>query len=594
MRLLADYSKRAKSKCSVFVTFPYRELYVSMMKQMPVRFFDKSTKAWEIPLSDVSKLQQLLKQYNVSYNEQEYAQSVKDLNDNLNGTIHKVEHKLDTSILDKVVFKTEPREYQKEGIVFGLKNKQFLLADDMGTGKSFQSLNIARLKKNGQHCLIICGYATLQYNWKLEAEKHTNQSAYILGTRIKPRKKKEYIGTTQDKMEDLENLENISEFFIITNVNFIRSSIKQPYKNKDGENKSYKTYPVAEKINELCRKGVIGRIIFDEFQVAKSIDTDNAKAVLAITDCDYKIAATGTPLMNNHADLYTVMKWLGQMPLNYYSFVNTYCIMGGFKNQQIIGNKNNKELNIRLSNFMLRRKKSDVLDLPEKNYIDVNLLMGMLQDNLYEKTRNMLKADVAKNRSNKMKILEIITALRKVTAHSYWLNTNYTESVKFDKIQELMETITASGEKAIILSNWTTPFDGLEKYSLDYILSDYKPLAITGDVSQEQRFEYMNKFQNEDENKIIFGTYRAMGVGLTLTAANNVILLDQPWNKALEDQGIDRTHRIGTKKTVNVFKLMCHDTVDEWVNKLVLSKGKVSAETIDGEIMDEFIESLLI
>lgn len=593
MRLIAGYATRAREKCSIYVTFPYRQLYVDVIKKLENRFFDKKTKAWEVPFSDSKKLQDLLEKYNISYDKAAFEKSVKDLNEDMSIEIKKVTHDVDISILDGVKFKTEPRDYQKEGIVFGLLNKQFLLADDMGLGKSFMALNIARLKKNGKHCLIICGYASLQYNWKLEVEKHTNQSAYILGTRIKPRKKRKYIGTTKDKIEDLNNLENIDEFFIITNINFIRESIKKKYKDKNSKEKTAKQYFVAEKINEYCKSGVIGRIIFDEFQVAKSIKTDNTKAILTISDCEYKIAATGTPIMNNHAELYPLLKWLGKEPLNYFSFINEYCMLGGYKLQEITGNKNNKKLNYRLSAFMLRRKKADVLDLPPKNYIDMPLLMLPQQEFLYEQTRRMLKTDIVAQRGNKAKVLEMLSVLRKITCSPFWVNEKFTESAKFEKIDELMETIYDNDEKVIILSNWTTPFTGLREESLIHRLSDYKPLMITGDLNQEKREYNMKKFQNESENKIMLGTYKAMGVGLTLTAANNVILLDQPWNKAIEDQGVDRAYRFGTTKTVNIFKLHCADTLDDFVDKLVTLKGRVTAETIDGEIYDELMEHVL-
>ena len=109
MKLIADYSKRIQAKCSVFVTFPYRALYVDIMKQMPTRFFHAKEKCWEFPLTDAKKLIGLLEQNHIEYNQKEYKQTIEDLNNNLKGAIQKVEHNLDVSVLDRVKFKTDSR-----------------------------------------------------------------------------------------------------------------------------------------------------------------------------------------------------------------------------------------------------------------------------------------------------------------------------------------------------------------------------------------------------------------------------------------------------------------------------------------------------
>ena len=592
MRLLVDYSKKLHSLGSVFITFPFRQLYVDLVKSMETKVYYPNEKRWEIPLDDAPKFIELLEDHNIEFNRKEYKESLELFYNDQNAVIQKVEHNLDTTVLNRVDFKTKPRDYQKQGIVFGLRNKKCLNADEPGLGKTLQSVNIARLKKNGQHCLVICGYATLQYNWKAEVEKHTNEKAYILGMRTKPRNKRRYIGTKEDKYYDLTHLNDIPEFFIITNMTFVREAIMSKYKDKNGKERKSYNYFVAKTINRLCKEKKIGRIILDEAQVIKNMTSNQTNAMLEITDCEYKNALTGTPLMNDHSDLYPILKWLDATEMNYYGFLNKFCIMGGYKNSKIVGNKNNKYLNTMLSNVMIRRKKNEVLDLPPKIYTNDILVMDMLQDNLYNKVKRMLKSDLIKHKGNKLEILKTISSLRKITCHPLWYDPNGIDvSVKFDKVYELVSDLVANNEKTLILSNWVTPYYDLGDYSLQKLLKEFKPLSITGDDNQEQRENRMNLFQNNPDYKVLYGTYGAMGVGLTLTSANNVILLDQAWNKATEEQGIDRTYRIGTKKTVTVHRLICLDTIDEWVAKKVEEKGQVSAQTVDDKDIDELIDN---
>jgi hypothetical protein len=334
----------------------------------------------------------------------------------------------------------------------------------------------------------------------------------------------------------------------------------------------------------------------DEFN-GKPLKSENfysdyqTQALLRIKNCPYKIAMTGTPIMNKNIDLYPIMNWLGYENKNYWEFRDKYCKMGGFKGKQIVGDKNSPELHARLSQFMIRRKKDDVLDLPPKIFINEVLEMDGKQWALYQKMQSLVKSQLAQMKGNKNALLGAMLNLRKITCHPGWVDEDYKDSVKYERARQIIYEASENNQKTIIFSCFTTPFESdLECVNLKKDLEVYNPAMIIGDT--KDRMEQVEKFQNDPTCKVIIGSIGAMGVGLTLNAAANVIFLDEPWNKALKDQAVDRSHRPGTKHTVNVYTLMCKDTVDEGVHKIVTKKGRLADEIVDGVSVEE-LEQLL-
>lgn len=582
MKLIAGYSREAQSNYSIFVSFPYNQVYVQLIKSLPLRYWHKDTLQWEIPLFLKDNLINLLQQYGITYNKDEFEDSL----DIMNSKVAYVSYNVDISELQNYNWpKTTPRDYQLQGISYGLTHPKFLLGDDMGLGKSLQCLNIATLQKIGKHCLIICGYPALKFNWCVEVEKHTNEKAHIIGLTTGKRSKKLKMMSLPERLEDL--LAEHEEYFLITDIVTLRYCIKKSYLNRDNELKQKKEYIFAETVNELCQQGIIGRVIMDECQVCKAYSTDNSKALLTIKHCDYKIAATGTPIMNRHIDLYPLMVWLQQESRNYYQFRDLYCVMGGYMHREIKGDRNGDELNARLSKFMLRRRKCDVLNLPPKIRIDEYLQMDLKQQTLYNSIYRKLKASLKEVIYNKNKLLEAMLKLRQVTSLPTWIDPTCKESVKTDRIHFLMEEIVQNGGKAIIFSNWSTPIQELYKE-----FKEYNPCMIIGDTPDTERMKQVRMFQEDNDCKVILGTVGAMGTGLTLTAANNVIFLDEPWNKALKNQAEDRAHRIGTKSSVNIYTLICKDTFDEIVHKIVLNKGAIADKVVDGSISLELLQEM--
>lgn len=301
----------------------------------------------------------------------------------------------------------------------------------------------------------------------------------------------------------------------------------------------------------------------------------------------YMIPMSGTFLMNSPLDMYFPLKWAGFIDKSFYAFKNHYCMLGGFGGHEVVGHKNLNEIRDILDQCMLRRLKTEVLDLPEKMHQNEYVEMTSKQEVIYKEVHNMVLSEI-----NQIKFsdnpLAMLIRLRQATGYTGILSDSIQESAKLDRMVELVEELASNGQKAVIFSNW----ESITSQAKDR-LKDYAPAYITGQTTTPERMLEVNRFQSDDKCKVIIGTIGAMGTGLTLTAGQTVIFLDEPWNRALRDQAEDRCHRIGTKGTVNIITLICKDTIDERINNLVKKKGEMADAIIDGKISKEDIDYLI-
>lgn len=555
------------SKLSAFVSFEYDSNLVSIIKEMGTRVYIPETKSWEIPDSAVPNLIIRLKDYDVT----------------LTGVM---QHEKTTEFIlpEGFNFKTKPYQHQVEGVMYGLDNDSFLLGDDQGLGKTKQIIDIAlcrKAKEDMKHCLIICGINGTKYNWADEVKIHSNEDAWVLGTRYTKRAPIRIVeGGTKEKLEDLNNVP--SQFFWITNIETLRGG-----SYKEGKGKNAKTrYPIAERIQELIDDGTIGMIAFDEAHKAKNPDSQQGRALLSIK-APHPIPMSGTFLLNNPLDLYLPLKWAGFETHSFYQYRNHYCVMGGFGGREVIGYKNLDELRTIMSKVMLRRTKGDVLDLPPKVHVNEYVEMTPEQKKLYKDVREQIRDNVDKIKLHPDPLSEMLR-LRQVTGYPGVLSTTIAESAKMDRLEEMVDEIASVGEKCIVFSQWSSMTNVIKNK-----LKRFNPAYITGEVKSEERMDEIKRFQNDPDCKVIIGTIGAMGTGLTLTAASTVIFLDEPWNRALKDQAEDRAHRIGTRGTVRVVTLVTKDSVDEGIYNLVQKKGRMADLLIDGKVDGRNIDSAL-
>lgn len=540
---------KCNNEWSMFLSFPYDTEILDVVRSFPFKWWNADNKEWELPVDKLGALTSKLP-------EQEFE---------IEGPY--VSLKKDIKIPEGFEFKTKPFEHQLEAFEYGLQYDRWFLGDEMGLGKTKQSIDIAVAKKlqhGYKHCLIICGVNGLKWNWINEIAVHSNETGYILGQRGNK------IGSNKDKLNDIVELSHNDNYFIITNVESLR--------NED----------ITGALVSMCKNGEIGMIITDEIHKMKNPASQQGKAFLKLRT-KTMIAMTGTPVMNNPLDLYIILKWLGYEDTSFYAFKNHYCVMGGYGGYEIVGYKNLSQLKEKLEEIMLRRKQEEVLDLPEKIYIEEYVDMTPKQEQIYKEVTQEIKANIDMISTSPNPLAELIR-MRQATGYTGILSSQVQESAKLDRMEELVEEAIANDKKVVIFSNWTQMTD--EIYNR---LSKYSIARITGQTKDSERQEIVDNFQNGRLN-ILIGTVGAMGTGITLTAGTVEIFMDEPWNRANKEQAEDRCHRIGQKNSITIYTIMCKNTIDERIHELVYKKGAMADALVDGKVVGnkrQLLESLL-
>lgn len=547
-----EKSKKCNGDYSLFISFDFDMRIVNIIREFPSKYWDASTRIWELPFNKLGELIKKLDWTEI----------------NISGEYISLD-KPKAVMPSEFKFKTEPYEHQIVGFNFGLNNDRWLLGDEMGLGKTKQVIDIAvakKLQKGYKHCLIICGVNGLKWNWQNEVKIHSDESAYILGQRII--RNKITIGSTADKFTDVKKLSANPNYFIITNIETLRDD------------------DTAEALKKACASGEIGMIAFDECHKAKNPLSQQGKGILKL-QADTMIAMTGTPLMNQPFDLYIILKWLGYEKHAFGAFKKHYADYGGYGGYEVIGYKNLDELQERLNEIMLRRKKEEVLDLPEKTYIDEYVEMSAKQKKIYDEVTADIKMNIDQIKMASNPLAELIR-MRQATGYTGILSSTIQESAKLDRMEELVEEAKSINKKVVIFSNWTQMTDVI----FARLNKSYKVAQITGDTKDNDRQSIVENFQN-GKYDVIIGTSGAMGTGLTLTNGTVEIFMDEPWNMALKEQCVDRCHRIGQKNNLTIYTLMCKDTIDQRIHELVEKKGAMADALVDGKINKESAREIL-
>lgn len=530
---------------SLYVAFPYEEKIVNVIRSFSSRFWNKDKKEWEIPFKYFK----------------DFIDALPEFDFDIHGNWKAFAEKKVVAIPENFNFKTTPFQHQLEGFEYGLNNDRWLLGDEQGLGKTKQVIDIAVAKKlqmGYKHCLIICGVNGLKWNWVNEIHTHSNEDAWILGQRVKNNKL--YISSNADKLADLNALEAISSYFLITNVESLRDE------------------KIVAQIAKYAKNKTIGIVAIDEIHKCKNPSSQQGKGILKVqSEC--RIAMTGTPLMNNPFDLFIILKWLGYEKHAFYAFKQHYGVFGGYGGYEVTGYRYLDELREQLDSIMLRRLKTDVLDLPEKTHITEYVEMTPKQKQIYDEVTADIKMNIDQIKMANNPLAELIR-MRQATGYTGILSSTVKESAKIDRMEELVDEAVENGKKVVIFSNWTQ----MTLPIYNRLAVKYHGTYITGEIDSEQRTEHVKKFQDDDDCKFVVGTIGAMGTGLTLTAGTVEIFMDEPWNRANKEQAEDRCHRVGTKENVTIYTLVCKDTIDEKINQLVEKKGAMADALVDGKI----------
>lgn len=554
IRINVKESKKFKDfQYCLFIKCSFDIDIVSKFRKLEFRYFHVNSDCWEIAPIHLQAVKNIL----------------------INQEYQIIGEELLQNDLGDFTFKTKPYQYQIEGVKYGIDKRHWHLGDEQGLGKTKQIIDLARYLKEMQgveHCLVICGVASLRWNWRDEIETHSDETYKLLGFRSRKRSNKLYDGGTKAKLEDLEEVPE--EFFWIINIEAFREEA------------------IVKLLKKYHENGTIGAIFIDEVHKVKNPLSAQGKGFIKVMNTknknDYRVTMSGTPLVNQPMDLFIIFKSLGYEENSYTAFKNHYCIFGGYMDREIVGYRNLQELKTRLKNIQLRRLKEDVLELPQKFPQTVYVDMYKEQEPLYKEVLAGLqdKIDLIMLSPNP---LAQFTRLRQVVGTPQLVSSTVQKSAKLDKLVELVDEIASRGEQCLIFSNWAEV--------VQIIVDILKPYNAMGYLAKNKNLKDTENAFKSDKNKVaLVGTIKLMGTGLTFNNSNNVIFFDSPWTGADKQQCIDRCHRIGQTNDLNIYSLVCANSIDEKVEMIVRRKELLSQGIVDsGNIicMQEIINMLL-
>ena len=430
-----------------------------------------------------------------------------------------------------------------------------ILADDMGLGKTVQALSFMEYFKKDTgnlKALVVCP-TTLIYNWENEIKKFTPSLTYKI-----------HHGGIRTRVRE----ELIDHEITITTYGTLRSDIK------------------------LLMSVDFDYVILDESQAIKNPSSKVTKAA-CLLNAKTRLCMSGTPLQNNTFDIFAQMNFLNPGMLGTMEFFRQEFAIPIDK----FGDRDRKDhLKKILYPFILRRTKEQVAkDLPEKQEMILFCEMEEEQRNIYDAYRNDFRNQILGTietqgiHKSQLTILQGLMKLRQICDSPAILN----EQEKFEnhsiKLDELAREITENigDHKALIFSQFLGML-ALIKAKLDELGVKYE--YFDGSTSAPDRQTAIESFQNNDEVRVFLISLKAGGVGLNLTAADYVYIVDPWWNPAVEQQAIDRTHRIGQTKNIFAYRMICKDTIEDKILLLQEKKKALAKDIISDDA--SFVKAL--
>lgn len=444
----------------------------------------------------------------------------------------------------------ELRPYQHKGfewmVLLNEINAGACLADDMGLGKTLQTIAFMAhiASKNAVAKMLVICPASLLYNWKNEIEKFAPQ----FNTHV-------YYGINRDFDE-----------FIANNDDILICS-----------------YATARNDIEILKSLVWDIMVLDESHNIRSLHAQTTKAIHQI-DALSNVVLSGTPMVNNTFDLFAQFEVILPGFFGGQEFFNrTYATPIDRHNDSTAI----QQLNKLTKPFILRRTKQQVAtDLPEKFVSILYCDMNQDQRDAYESVKSEIGKSVFLGinekglEKSKLHILQAISKLRQICCHPILVAGGAFEDTSSVKLNLLIEEIERNlgNHKVLVFSQFIGMLDAISEA---LHLRNIGHFRFDGSTAAQKRMEMVDSFQKEDSNERVFlASLKAGNTGITLTEADYVFLVDPWWNEAIQRQAIDRTHRIGQKKTVFAYKMICKDTVEERMLQLQQRKQFISDELI--------------
>jgi len=460
--------------------------------------------------------------------------------------------KIEPSVLSKNV-KATLRPYQKAGVdwLCFLNDYNFngILADDMGLGKTLQTLCLLqkiRDEKPGKTFLVVVPNS-LVFNWKNEIKKFTpKMKAYShQGTNR---------AKTHKKFEELTAKNDI----IITTYGVLRNDL------------------------ELLTSFEFEYIVLDEAHMIKNPMSIAARSAYALKSKN-KIVISGTPIQNNLTELWSLFHFMNPGYLGSYDFFRENFVVP-------IEKDHNKDISDSLKKiidpFLMRRNKDVISDeLPKKTEVVLRSNFSEGEKETYDNWKDYYLHEIKTSIKNKgfgkskIKIFEGLMKLRQLCLHPKMIDSKYRgSSGKFDLLMMEIEKVLNEGHKVLVFSSFVKMLSIIKNELLDRGIK-YSYL----DGSSKNRESIVAEFQESKEARPFLISIKAGGLGLNLTSADYVFIVDPWWNPAVEMQAMDRAHRIGQENPVFVYKMIANNTVEEKILEMQKSKKKLVDELITEE-----------
>jgi SNF2 family DNA or RNA helicase len=437
------------------------------------------------------------------------------------------------------------RNYQKQGVKWlSYLHEQGLggcLADDMGLGKTLQAITLLSgiYPKEKLPSLIVVPKSLL-YNWEQEIKKFSPG----LSTHI-------YYGSDRN-WEEAEKAN-----LIITTYALVRNDI------------------------EKLKEKEFYYVILDESQNIKNLQAQATRSIMLLQS-RHRLALSGTPIENNLGELYSLFRFLNPAMFGSPQHFNQHYATPIQKGDDPDAAR---ELKKKIYPFILRRLKKDVLtELPDKTEQLLYVQMSEPQQRLYEERRmfyqEAIKMQIARNgvQQSQFFIFQALNELRQLASIPEARTDGAISSPKLEALSEHLLSALGSGHKALIFTNYLAAIEHigeqLNQEGIDYV-------SMTGATRNRQ--ELVERFQQEPDCKVFLLTLKTGGTGLNLTAADMVFIFDPWWNKAAENQAVDRAHRIGQKKNVVSYKMISQGTIEEKILQLQEKKGALMDSIISSD-----------
>lgn len=433
--------------------------------------------------------------------------------------------------------KEELYPYQAVGVEFFVNSLgRAILADQMGTGKTAQSLAYvvhSRQKKT----LVVCP-ASVKHSWEKEIQKWTSLRYKILNSQSDP----EIFG--DDRFD----------IFIVN-------------------------YDIIIKFFEQIISAGFTCLIGDECHYIKNGSAIRTKVFRRIaSSIPSVILLSGTPMLSRPVELFNSLNIIDPKTWDsYYDYTVRYC--QGHRGKwgwDARGASNLDELQDRIGKYFLRRTKQEALPgLPEKVFVFRPVELEKKVQKEYDLAVNEFGKFLREVK--KKKTPEIMRSLQAEKLTKLGELRQLTTKGKVKAAEEIIENAIENHEKILVFSCYNEPLEILSEKFKD------RSVILTGATAEEDRKEYIERFQNNPDTMVFFGGTRSAGVGITLTAATNVLFIDYSWTPADHSQAIDRLHRPGQKASqVNIYHLYAIDTIDEYMTKILERKQLLFDKVIEG------------